>query len=707
MTFFFPVTDMQRGSKAVCFAIFACSVGLAACASSTEDEDDATPLWELLAAGDGRLIGASIGFACISAAAITVGIGGGGLFVPLLIVAFDFQISQATGLSQALIFGGTLAGLFLNLQQRHPVADRPAINLELILFMTPMLLSGALTGVILHAVLPDYFVLALVAIVLSYTAFKTFVQGFKLRKNEKEARAKIEAQSRRRVAEEAEEGDMGAVNGEGGGILDEEVGVRKAEGDGDRHSEDDNVARFSRERDVVGGAGGSPSQAARSSLGGVSDGGERESRAGRQGSFASAFSGVINRLFTEGDGIAISVDGTELGGGGGAPGMERRRSNVRTSSAPHISGLELRSNGSQAEVDPRGKGPSSVCSAPGPAHGAATMPAAVTNGRGSPAQRLSVVSNGEGAGSLPEIWEGEAEGEGGLLRADVEKGQTSPQTRGEKEDAAAAGASRGGHEEMENRSSETAADAPLSAEVKAMLEHDSKHNMRRWTYLLTVWGVTMAIQVSKSVLKTRVPFEVGCPVYWVLSLAAIVINFLMSFVFIRMSISEYARKSEAGYPFVEGDFEFRREAVVRLSVMFFVAGVISALMGIGGGLILGTLLLHVGFIPQVVTAANATSLIITSSSTAVTFALTGAAPWEYAVFLGACTFVGAAVGKFVLDRLVKKYKLASLLVILLAFLITFSLIAMLVFGSLNLVAQAEEDGGIRHFTFQKLATCNF
>lgn len=43
-----------------------------------------------------------------------------------------FTTHQSTAIAQALMVGGTLAGLLLNWLQRHPTADRPLIDVALV-----------------------------------------------------------------------------------------------------------------------------------------------------------------------------------------------------------------------------------------------------------------------------------------------------------------------------------------------------------------------------------------------------------------------------------------------------------------------------------------------------------------------------------------------------------------------------------------------
>ena len=68
---------------------------------------------------------------CVIALALLLasagGIGGGGILVPLFIMAFGWTPRYAIPLSNITIFAGGLMNTAVNIQKRHPLADRPLI----------------------------------------------------------------------------------------------------------------------------------------------------------------------------------------------------------------------------------------------------------------------------------------------------------------------------------------------------------------------------------------------------------------------------------------------------------------------------------------------------------------------------------------------------------------------------------------------------
>ena len=53
------------------------------------------------------------------------GSGGGGILVPIYILVMGFSPKHAIPLSNVTVLGGALANMWLNLNKRHPMADRP------------------------------------------------------------------------------------------------------------------------------------------------------------------------------------------------------------------------------------------------------------------------------------------------------------------------------------------------------------------------------------------------------------------------------------------------------------------------------------------------------------------------------------------------------------------------------------------------------
>jgi hypothetical protein len=138
------------------------------------------------------------------------GIGGGGLLVPGFITVIGLSPKHAIPLSKATIFGNAMAIYFFNFYRKHPSTSAtacaywntstvthslsvsaimpstakknvPIINYAVSAIMEPMTLIGAIFGVMLNHIFPDWLILALLISLLSFITYKTYQKGNKVR----------------------------------------------------------------------------------------------------------------------------------------------------------------------------------------------------------------------------------------------------------------------------------------------------------------------------------------------------------------------------------------------------------------------------------------------------------------------------------------------------------------------------------------------
>jgi len=204
---------------------------------------------------------------CVAGIATSCGVGGGGIYVPLGIILLRFSSKPASGLSQASVFGACLGGFLLNLQNKHPdtkIRDtigtrdlkgklipydegktkeqiqhdeeqylqcggkfysRPIIDYDMALFLAPMVMAGAVLGVLIQKVMPNWLFLSLAGIILGMTSYKTSLKFFASYKVDKENREKLSLIDETRKREGAKsdsaeniekDADMAPIEGEDG-----------------------------------------------------------------------------------------------------------------------------------------------------------------------------------------------------------------------------------------------------------------------------------------------------------------------------------------------------------------------------------------------------------------------------------------------------------------------------------------------------------
>ncbi|KAL2343221.1 hypothetical protein Fmac_004506 [Flemingia macrophylla] len=122
------------------------------------------------------IVGSIVGF--LGSAFGTVGgVGGGGIFVPMLTLIIGFDAKSATAISKCMITGGATATVFYNLRQRHPTLDLPVIDYDLALLFQPMLMLGISIGVAFNVIFPEWMLTVLLIIFFVGISVKSFFKG--------------------------------------------------------------------------------------------------------------------------------------------------------------------------------------------------------------------------------------------------------------------------------------------------------------------------------------------------------------------------------------------------------------------------------------------------------------------------------------------------------------------------------------------------
>ncbi|KAL0330762.1 UNVERIFIED_CONTAM: Sulfite exporter TauE/SafE family protein 3 [Sesamum angustifolium] len=101
------------------------------------------------------VVGSIIGF--FGAAFGSVGgVGGGGIFVPMLSLIIGFDPKSATAISKCMIMGAAVSTVYYNLKLRHPTIDMPIIDYDLAVLIQPMLMLGISIGVAFNVLFADW-----------------------------------------------------------------------------------------------------------------------------------------------------------------------------------------------------------------------------------------------------------------------------------------------------------------------------------------------------------------------------------------------------------------------------------------------------------------------------------------------------------------------------------------------------------------------
>ncbi|RZC75520.1 hypothetical protein C5167_050999, partial [Papaver somniferum] len=147
--------------------------------------------WPAMKLGWRIIVGTIVGF--FGAAFGSVGgVGGGGIYVPMLTLIIGFDPKTSVPISKCMITGAALSTVFYNLKRRHPTLDMPLIDYNLTLLMQPMLLLGISIGVILSEIFNDWMVTVLLIIFFIAMSTMSFCKGVQTWKQETKLKKEVQ-----------------------------------------------------------------------------------------------------------------------------------------------------------------------------------------------------------------------------------------------------------------------------------------------------------------------------------------------------------------------------------------------------------------------------------------------------------------------------------------------------------------------------------
>ncbi|XP_058109662.1 sulfite exporter TauE/SafE family protein 4 isoform X2 [Magnolia sinica] len=120
------------------------------------------------------------------------GVGGGGIFVPMLNLIVGFDTKSAAALSKCMIMGASTSSVWYNLRVPHPSKNVPIIDYDLALIFQPMLMLGITIGVALSVVFPYWLITVLIIILFLGTSSRSFFKGIEMWKEETVMKMEIE-----------------------------------------------------------------------------------------------------------------------------------------------------------------------------------------------------------------------------------------------------------------------------------------------------------------------------------------------------------------------------------------------------------------------------------------------------------------------------------------------------------------------------------
>ncbi|XP_042441127.1 sulfite exporter TauE/SafE family protein 3-like [Zingiber officinale] len=139
--------------------------------------------WPELELGWRVVLGSAIAFAG-SALGSVGGVGGGGIFVPMLTLILGFDLKTSAAISKCMIMGAAGATVYYNLRFQHPTLDMPIVDYDLALLFQPMLLLGISIGIAFNVIFAEWMITTILIILFLGTSTKAFLKGIETWKKE-------------------------------------------------------------------------------------------------------------------------------------------------------------------------------------------------------------------------------------------------------------------------------------------------------------------------------------------------------------------------------------------------------------------------------------------------------------------------------------------------------------------------------------------
>ncbi|KEP61459.1 UNVERIFIED_CONTAM: hypothetical protein HHA_220560 [Hammondia hammondi] len=179
-----------------------------------------------------------------------------------------------------------------------------------------------------------------------------------------------------------------------------------------------------------------------------------------------------------------------------------------------------------------------------------------------------------------------------------------------------------------------------------------RHELTKWSILLTIWTINLTVTFIKGGKRSTVHVVPFCSVsYWIIYVIGCLFLATASLLWGYKLLKRH-RKRLRLHQLCYSSIEFTPGNVHFLLAQAFFAGMLGAIVGIGGGLILGPALLLKGVVPSV-SSSLTSCLVLLSASTAGTINLTSRmAPPSISGVLFLVLFFTTLVGKSLLDRFV-------------------------------------------------------
>uniref|UniRef100_K3WQG7 Membrane transporter protein n=1 Tax=Globisporangium ultimum (strain ATCC 200006 / CBS 805.95 / DAOM BR144) TaxID=431595 RepID=K3WQG7_GLOUD len=144
----------------------------------------------------------------------------------------------------------------------------------------------------------------------------------------------------------------------------------------------------------------------------------------------------------------------------------------------------------------------------------------------------------------------------------------------------------------------------------------------------------------------------------------------------RNVMQTFQRQQNPYYVLSPDEIQWTPNSIRYFPILSILAGMVSGMFGIGGGIINGPLLLEIGIAPAAASAMTATTVLFSSSMSSFSYTLLGSLNFGYAVVMLPIGFLMTFIGHVCLLKIVQKFRCPSLIIFSMAIIVLVSAVAM-------------------------------
>ncbi|RDY05317.1 Sulfite exporter TauE/SafE family protein 2, partial [Mucuna pruriens] len=227
---------------------------------------------------------------------------------------------------------------------------------------------------------------------------------------------------------------------------------------------------------------------------------------------------------------------------------------------------------------------------------------------------------------------------------------------------------------------------PKSIEVPLLVPQGKSKLRIPWfklAVLLLIWFCFFSVYLLRGNKYGQgiIPMEPCGVGYWILSSVQVplAVVFTAWIAFRKESLGDRTLTTELTDMKVSG---LTRNKLV-FPLMALLAGILGGVFGIGGGMLISPLLLQVGITPEVTAATCSFMVLFSSTMSALQYLLLGMEHVQTALILAIMCFVASLLGLLVVQRTIRKYGRASLIVFSVSIVMCISNVLMTSFGAIK------------------------